>query len=237
MFIVVPVIDLLDGQAVQARHGDRQSYKPLCTPLSRSSDPLAVTEAYLSLHPFGQIYVADLDAIRGANPNLKIIAALRERLPKVQIWVDGGFRNHPMLSKLSLPGIRPVIGSETLTDTGLLRAAKAPILSLDYHQGRFLGPASLQTDVRSWPRDVIIMSMSRIGCDAGPDWQRLRDLRLRAPATRLYAAGGVRGFDDLRTLAATGVHGALVSTALHKGALSAATLASISQLPTQRAEI
>ncbi len=231
MFIIVPVIDLLDGQAVQARYGNRKSYKPLCTPLSRSSDPLTVAQAYLSLHPFGQIYVADLDAIRGAQPNTKIIAAMRERFSPVQIWVDGGFRNHAMLAKLSLPGIRPVIGSETLTDTGLLSATHAPILSLDYHRGRFLGPASLQTDIRSWPRDVIVMSMSRIGCDNGPDWQRLRDLRLRAPATRLYAAGGVRGLDDLRTLAATGVHGALVSTALHSGALSAAVLAAVSQFP------
>ena len=40
-----------------------------------------------------------------------------------------------------------------------------------------------------------------------------------SPATRLYAAGGVRGWADVETLRRLGVAGALVASAIHDGAL------------------
>ena len=59
----IPVIDLKGGVVVRARHGDRASYRPIETPLSRTSEPLDVVAGLLSLHPFRTLYVADLDAI------------------------------------------------------------------------------------------------------------------------------------------------------------------------------
>lgn len=221
----------MDGQAVQARAGDRHSYRPLDTPLCHSSNPVAVVEAYLSLHPFRQIYVADLDAIRGFSPDEKSIHALHSAFPDLQFWIDGGFRDRARLSRLTLPGTRPVIGSETLTDTGLPAVTPASLLSLDFQQDRFLGPASLLTDKKLWPRDVIVMSMSRIGCDTGPDWKRLHLLQQGSLQSQLYAAGGVRNLDDLQQLSMANISGALTATALHNGAISATQLRTIIQVP------
>ena len=47
----------------------------------------------------------------------------------------------------------------------------------------------------------------------------------RAGARAVFAAGGVRGEDDLARLRAIGVAGVLVATALHDGRLSAAAVA------------
>jgi phosphoribosylformimino-5-aminoimidazole carboxamide ribotide isomerase len=231
LFNVIPVIDLIDGEAVLAKAGDRQRYKPLNTPLCNSSEPLAVAEAYLSLYPFSNLYIADLDAIRGNRSNRDIIKALHRKFPAVQFWIDGGFRDRAMLSQSAIPGTRPVIGSESLVDIELLTTAHAPLLSLDYQQDRLLGPASLKTDIHLWPRDVIVMSMSQIGSDSGPDWQRLQTLQQCAPTTNFYAAGGVRNFEDLQQLAILKCHGALLATALHYGAIDTTSLQKIIQVP------
>ena len=61
---VIPVIDLLRGQVVRARMGDRASYRPLESPLSPTSDPIDVVRGLLSVYPFPTLYVADLDAIQ-----------------------------------------------------------------------------------------------------------------------------------------------------------------------------
>ena len=45
----------------------------------------------------------------------------------------------------------------------------------------------------------------------------------------IYAAGGVRGLDDLITLKNIGVHGVLIATALHQKQLSATEIISLNQ--------
>ncbi len=70
------------------------------------------------------------------------------------------------------------------------------------------------------------MTLGRVGADAGPDFERLAAVR-RASGAALYAAGGVRGADDLAALARAGIAGALVASALHDGRLSAKDLAAV----------
>ena len=60
---IVPVIDLKGALVVHARRGERGSYAPIETPLSRSAEPAAVLAGLLSVAPFRAVYVADLDAI------------------------------------------------------------------------------------------------------------------------------------------------------------------------------
>jgi phosphoribosylformimino-5-aminoimidazole carboxamide ribotide isomerase len=63
------------------------------------------------------------------------------------------------------------------------------------------------------------MTLSRVGAGTGPDLDRLSEIREMSPATRLYAAGGVRGPADVAALEEIGVAGALVATAIHDGTL------------------
>ena len=80
---VIPVIDVRMGVAVKAIAGDRANYKPLATPLCEGSDPRAVLDGLMALHPFPVIYVADLDGIEGCGSNLELVSSLVGRVESV----------------------------------------------------------------------------------------------------------------------------------------------------------
>ena len=89
---------------------------------------------------------------------------------------------------------------------------------------QFLGPPALLEKPTSWPDRVICMTLERVGSGAGADLTRLAELKRRAPQRSLYAAGGVRGEDDLVRLEMAGVSGVLLASALHDGSLTAEAL-------------
>ncbi|MEK4032717.1 HisA/HisF-related TIM barrel protein [Methylocystis sp. IM3] len=225
---IVPVIDIRKGAAVRAVAGRRADYRPLATPLSPTSDPPDVARGLMALHPFGALYIADLDAIEGRGNNLAAIAEVAETIAPARVWLDGGFREARQSGATLPANVDVVLGSETLArveDAALQEDRSRFILSLDFTETGFLGDPRLLSDVSLWPERVVVMTLARVGVGKGPDLPRLRDIAMRAQGRRVYAAGGVRSLDDLRALEQAGVAGALVATALHDGRLSAATLA------------
>ncbi|MCJ2082502.1 HisA/HisF-related TIM barrel protein [Methylobacterium sp. J-090] len=223
-FEIIPVIDLRHGQVVRARAGERASYAPIVTPLAKGSSPGAVARGLLGAVRATVLYVADLDAIMdGAPPDRASLEAIRAACPAVRLWVDAGFSQAAGVeSFLGMNLGRPVIGSESQTDAGLVRAlGDQAVFSLDTRGCARLGPDALHDEPTHWPRDVVVMTLGRVGVGAGPDLDRLRALRAASPATRLYAAGGVRGPADVAALAGIGVAGALVASAIHDGAFVA----------------
>lgn len=222
-FQLVPVIDLRHGLVVRARAGERDSYAPIETPLAKGSDPVAVALGLLGAVSAAALYVADLDAIIDRVPpdlpNLRRIADACEGIP---VWVDAGFSEWDGAEDFLHARLgRPVIGSESQGDTALLRRlGHRAILSLDTRGTERLGPEELHGDARCWPRDVIVMTLGRIGTGSGPDLTRIAGLAAANPATRLYAAGGVRGPDDIAALRRAGATGALVASAIHDGHLT-----------------
>ena len=86
-----------------------------------------------------------------------------------------------------------------------------------------------------WPARVIVMTLDRVGSQSGPDLERLRAVKTAAKERAIYAAGGVRGVDDLRSLMNAGITGALVASALHSGQITAADIHALQNKPRQRA--
>ncbi len=214
---VIPVIDLMGGRVVAAKNADRSRYSPLVSPLCESSQPAVVAAALLSLHPFDTLYIADLDAIDGRVSHQPEIESLHRLHPRVTLWVDSGLRDLELVSRFA----RPVLGTESLASTAqlasLMGSLPAPLLSLDYRDEVLLGPPEIAADPGLWPRDVIVMTLSRVGSHAGPDLALLEHLMNLSPQTCFYAAGGVRDAADLRRLRELETAGALVSSALHRG--------------------
>lgn len=229
-FEVIPVVDLMGGLVVHARAGERQAYRPLTgSRLAPSATPTAVVAGLLTLHPFRRLYIADLDAILKRGDHAAVIAGLAERFPALELWVDAGLAERAAVDPLlALPAIRPVLGSESQHDAGLLVALRDEpriVLSLDLRGAERLDPAGLFERPELWPRDLIVMTLARVGAGQGPDLGALRAVLARAQGRRVWAAGGVRGREDLRALRALGCAGVLVATALHDGRLDAAALA------------
>ena len=224
-FEVIPVIDLKAGKAVRAIAGDRAAYRPLATPLCPDGDVLTCIAGYLGLHPFRRLYVADLDAIERGVRQDALLQTIRAAFPQLGLWVDAGFRSHDAAKEWAELGLgQPVLGSESLTDAGAASAGSA-ILSLDFRGDRFLGPPALLERPESWPADVIVMCLHDVGTGGGPDLARLSRIKTVADTRRVFAAGGVRNRADLISLAALGVSGALVASALHSGAIGSGDLA------------
>jgi phosphoribosylformimino-5-aminoimidazole carboxamide ribotide isomerase len=232
------VIDLKDGVVVHARAGRRERYAPISSQLCAGSSPLGIVRALLDVHAFATLYVADLDAIEARGDHAAEIAAIARAFPGLALWVDCGLRDAQACRDWRQRDIAtPVIGTEALADAAALRdftrvlAPHSWVLSLDYRGERLLGGAVLQDTVAHWPARVIVMTLARVGSDAGPDLERIDEIRALGGGRKIYAAGGVRGGADLKVLAERGVSGALVATALHDGRLGRAGIAAATSGP------
>ncbi len=222
---IIPVIDLCNGQAVHARMGRRDAYQPIRTALCPRADPMEVVRAYLTVYHFNTVYLADLDALEQRGNNNHIIDKLHDGFPALNFWVDAGFTDNKYCLR---ERIHPIIASEAGTSCRQLALAnKAPnnvILSLDFSGKKLKGDDNLLKNAHAWPGTIIVMSLHRVGTEQGPDMDLLRDIKSKAPGKKIFAAGGIRHGQDLERLAALGISGALLASALHNGQINAAIL-------------
>jgi phosphoribosylformimino-5-aminoimidazole carboxamide ribotide isomerase len=238
---IIPVIDLLNGVIVHAKRGQRAAYQPIQSQLTASSAPLDIVAALLALYPFTQLYIADLNAIQKLgdiySTNYAVVEAIVQRFPALELWVDAGISNNTELAIWQKLNTRLIIGSENFASIGnycaLNHKTNNFILSLDFFVQGYQGPAELLTNTEYWPQDVIVMSLANVGANQGVNEALMHEILQRAAikssGNNVYAAGGVRGFDDLTLLKKMGVGGALIATALHQNQISILQLADLYQ--------
>lgn len=227
---IIPVIDLKGGLVVRARFGERASYLPMKSRLCPSSDPAEIVSAFLSLHPFRTFYAADLDAIERGGDNNAALERVSRSFPNLDLWIDNGSATADATRDVAaaFPRASLVIGSESQPDCDLIRGCRGDpriVLSLDFRGERFLGPDRLFAETSLWPDRVVVMTLARVGGNAGPDFGRFADVKGRAGNRDVYFAGGLRNAADLARVKASGAAGILVASALHDGRLSSADLA------------
>ncbi|MGY0193708.1 HisA/HisF-related TIM barrel protein [Leptothrix sp. BB-4] len=234
---LIPVLDLQAGRVVRAVRGDRARYQPIRSVLCDGSAPELVAPALLAAAGSARLYIADLDALTGGAVQVDVLAgvwrALRRQRPDVRLWLDAGWRDRADLqATLDALGpdlaaaIDPVLASESLRPGALddlVGQDPKVVLSLDRRDGHRLDPAGCWERPDAWPQQLIVMTLERVGADAGPDLATLAEVARRArPGTRLIGAGGVRDAQDLRAAGAAGADAWLVASALHDGRLRAA---------------
>ena len=239
---IIPVIDIRNHRAAHALRGRRERYRPLKSALCPTDDAAAVAAAYLAYHRFSDLYLADLDAIEGAGENSGIAELLLRRHPDIALWIDAGRHAYPRELHAMFPGrARIVLGTESGLSAAACRALRRRfdcVLSLDYRgdvlrRGDGAGrpppdpPESLLSD------EIILMSLHRVGARNGPDRRLLRRWRAltKDSGRKLYAAGGVRGKDDLLRLHRDHAAGALVASCLHDKTLKPAEIAELEAMP------
>ena len=223
---IIPVLDLMNGQVVHAKHGNRHQYLPIKSVLTASSDPLDVAQALLALYPFKQLYIADLNAIQKTGQHQKNILEIANNFPQLEILLDAGFDNEASIKSYQSNNIRPVLGSESLISIEQYRALSSAsqytaILSLDYKDALFQGNQALLNDASLWPKDLIVMTLNKVGSNTGPDLTKLSAIKQQSKQSKIYAAGGLRNSADLEVLKMLGIDGVLIASALHNGTLSA----------------
>jgi phosphoribosylformimino-5-aminoimidazole carboxamide ribotide isomerase len=178
--IILPAIDIIDGEAVRLTRGDFGSKKKY------SGDP--VKTALIWKEKGAQwLHIVDLDGAKyGICKNLQTAAQIKEKTG-LKVEYGGGIRDMQMLKEVLNTGIdRAILGTKVLEDSSLLKEAGSMfgdrlIVSLDfsatgiiYKDGWqnatelniFDHAASLKTEGIS---EIIITNISRDGTLSGPD--------------------------------------------------------------------
>jgi phosphoribosyl isomerase A len=229
MAFVIPVIDLLGGQVVRAVRGERRNYRAIESALCAGSEPLQVARALLAHCNSPCLYIADLDALQGGVRQIGLVQRLLQALPTTEFWVDAGFADaaqaQALCEQVGADAARmvPVFGSESLPSKDALQACFAPaaahgtraVLSLDRRDGQRLDAAGCWDAPALWPQRVIVMTLERVGSDAGPDLETIAQVRRKAPGATVIGAGGIRHAADLDAAKAAGADAWLVASALH----------------------
>jgi phosphoribosylformimino-5-aminoimidazole carboxamide ribotide isomerase len=231
---VIPVLDVIGGRVVRGLGGRRHEYRPVISRLTPSCRPVDVAEAFHAHFGLTALYVADLDAIAGAPPDLPTCAALRER--GFRLWVDAGVRDAAGAAPLAATGVEGVVvGLETVAGPAALAEACREfagrvIFSLDLNGGVPLGDAAAWGGADAWAiatqalaagvRRLIVLDLARVGQGGGTGTEDLcRRLVTAHRGIEVAAGGGIHGVEDLRRLRECGVASALVASALHDGRL------------------
>ena len=230
--IAIPAIDLREGACVQLVGGVYARER------IRMPDPLAAVRRWSDLG-FRRLHVVDLDAATGRGSNAPVVSAVIALASELgmEAQAGGGVRDDDDVRRLLEAGAhRVVVGTRAIEDPGWLArmAARFPgrlILAADVRRRRVL--------VGGWMRDirrnvldvvrpldalplaaVLVTAVDREGRLAGPDLPLVRAV---VAGTRLpvIAAGGVTTLEDLRSLAGSGVAGAIIGMAFYAGVLDA----------------
>jgi phosphoribosylformimino-5-aminoimidazole carboxamide ribotide isomerase len=163
------------------------------------------------------LYIADLDRIEGSGSHDAIISACSEFVTRC--YVDRGCRSPDDM--LAGDRITNVIGTET-GGSDLLRY-HGGMLSIDVKDGHVIpsgaDPIRVLRTARSWHFEgCILLNLGAVGTEKGTNPQTLGEWR-DAYDKRLLYGGGVADVRDLDRIHDAGFDGAIIATALHKGAV------------------
>lgn len=234
---IIPVLDLMIGQVVLARDGDRERYQPLHTKLTRDSDPVKVARALFGQTGCDCLYVADLDSFAGAKPSWKIYRQLLD--VGFQIWVDADWLSDadrlPVFEQESQArSIRPIISTEQISDESQFEQLKRlcsenfhPVFSVDLRDGKLLSKCKQLSN--QCPREIvrqayacgirslIWLDVALVGTHRGVDHavETIREIQSEFPDVTLTSGGGVRNPEDAGQLLTAGCQHVLVASAIH----------------------
>jgi len=223
--LIIPVLDLSHGLVVHAKQGARDLYQPVTSVISSNPEPKTVLNGFFELYPFKTIYIADLDAIQGNGNQNALINTLALDFDQCTFWVDAGVDAiHSGSSENTGNNLKRVLGSENNLSlelfSTLIKNNPDIILSLDFSEEGLLESSYLLSNVTTWPRQVIVMMLHRIGLNKGIDLKCLNNILSLGKNNEIYTAGGIRNISDLKQLNKIGVKGVLLATALHNGAIT-----------------
>ena len=231
--LIIPAIDLKDGQCVRLKQGEMDSATVF------STNPAEMAEKWLA-HGARRLHLVDLNgAFAGKPVNEKAIKAITDELgDEIPVQLGGGIRDLDTIERYLDDGISYVIiGSAAVKNPGFLHDACTAfpghiIVGLDAKDGKVA--------VEGWSKvtghDVVDLAKrfedygveSVIYTDIGRDGM-LSGVNIEATVrlaevldVPVIASGGLSGMDDIEKLCAvqsSGVEGVICGRSIYTGAL------------------
>jgi 1-(5-phosphoribosyl)-5-[(5-phosphoribosylamino)methylideneamino] imidazole-4-carboxamide isomerase/N-(5'phosphoribosyl)anthranilate isomerase len=227
--VLLPAVDVADGQAVRLVQGEAGTETAYGEPL----------DAALAWQSAGAewIHLVDLDAAFGRGSNHGLLAEVTGKLD-VKVELSGGIRDDASLAAALATGCARVnIGTAALENPTWCRKIIAEhgeriAVGLDVRgttlaargwtrEGGDLWEVLDRLEADGCPR-YVVTDVTKDGTLRGPNVDLLREVCART-AKPVVASGGVSSLDDLRVLAGLvsyGVEGAIVGKALYAGAFT-----------------
>ncbi|OMH31561.1 bifunctional 1-(5-phosphoribosyl)-5-((5-phosphoribosylamino)methylideneamino)imidazole-4-carboxamide isomerase/phosphoribosylanthranilate isomerase PriA [Tersicoccus sp. Bi-70] len=227
--VLLPAVDVADGQAVRLVQGEAGSE-------TAYGDPVDAARQWQDAGA-EWVHLVDLDAAFGRGSNRDLLARVVESLD-VKIELSGGIRDDASLDQaLELGATRVNLGTAALENPAWTAAAiekygDAIAVGLDV-RGTTLA-------ARGWTRDggdlwevlarledagcarYVVTDVTKDGTMRGPNLDLLGEMMTRT-GKPVVASGGISSLDDLvalRTLVPRGLEGAIVGKALYAGAFT-----------------
>lgn len=228
--LVIPAIDLLDGNVVRLKKGD---YKEVTI---YNDNPVSEAQKFKDAG-FSYIHVVDLNGARqGSFINLDVIKKVMDDTG-LAIQTGGGIRTYQDGEQLLESGIQRIICSSMavkntdhwyrLIDTYRERA----VLGMDLKDGKVAYGGWLETSDKSIKdflqpmierglKTVLSTDISRDGMLSGPNLELYKELQDGFPDLNFIASGGVSNAEDLKKLEALDLYGVVVGRAYYEDRLS-----------------
>jgi phosphoribosylformimino-5-aminoimidazole carboxamide ribotide isomerase len=222
--LVIPAIDLMDGQVVRLRKGD------FATRTVYGSDPGEVARSFGAAGA-ERIHVVDLDGARAGRPvNVAAVEAIARA--GVPFEVGGGLRRIEDVERvLALGAGWAVLGTAAVERLDLVREACARfpgriVAGIDakggevavagWEQGSGLPAVEVARRVKQAGVALVeYTDVARDGMFSGVDAEGAARLA-REAGLPVVASGGVASLDDVRACKAAGVFGVIVGKALYE---------------------
>lgn len=233
--LIIPAIDLKDGQCVRLRQGRMDDASVF------SDDPVGMAARWVAAGA-RRLHLVDLNgAFAGAPVNGDAVKAIAARFPQVTIQIGGGIRSSETIAAYLDAGVEYVIlGTRAVKEPAFVTAMcrQFPghiIVGIDAKNGLVAtdGWAHI-TDVRAadlarrFAADgisaIVYTDIDRDGMMQGVNVEATLAMA-QASAIPVIASGGITNLYDIRALkavASAGILGAITGRAIYEGTLDVA---------------
>lgn len=226
MITKVPVLDLKDNIAVSGKSGQRETYTPLQSVFSNSSDPIEIANN-LKLNGAKELYIADLDLIDSNGHNLHQVKMVNNILPVI---FDGGVKDFESYIFFLDYAYKVIVATETLESLDELQRIfeafpkERIVLSIDIKDNKLyskhldISLDKLKKILRYLdPAEIILLDISSVGTNKGFNKELLKEFE--EFKDKLIIAGGINK-DSLDELEKEGIKKVLIGTSLHNGEIA-----------------
>ena len=230
--LIIPAIDIKNGQCVRLRQGDLNDDTVF------SSDLIAVADQWVE-QGARRLHIVDLDgAVSGEPIHLQSISEICSKHPELSVQIGGGIRNTETAQAYIDAGVDYLIlGTKAVNEPKFIESLTADypnkiIIGLDAKDEFIAVEGWTKTsdkkviEVAKWFESmqvaaIIYTDIARDGMLSGVNVDSTFNL---AKSTRLpvIASGGIKNLEDIRALAelpAPGVAAAITGRAIYEGTL------------------
>lgn len=229
--ILLPAVDVADGQAVRLSQGAAGTEKSF-------GDPLEAAESFVE-QGAEWLHLVDLDAAFGRGENTAVLRRVVDALAgQINIELSGGIRDDASLTRALEAGARRVnLGTAALenpdwTAKVITEYGDRVAVGLDVRgttlaargwteEGGDLYEVLARLDADGCSR-YVVTDVTKDGMMKGPNLELLRDVCARTDKP-VIASGGISTLEDIaniRDLVELGVEGAILGKSLYEGAFT-----------------